>query len=509
MFRDPYAFSEGCFLVADEEGIWVMDGEGKTELIHALSPNDKELSCHEPRPLRARAEEPVRPAHIDLSTGTGELVLENVYLGRNMTGVRHGEIRKLLVLEQLPKPVNFSGGSEPLTIGGSFALERVLGTVPVETDGSAYMEVPAGRALFFVALDQNDLSVKRMQSFVTVQPGERAGCVGCHEARLAAPHPKPGLLAAARPPSRIEPVADVPDVFDYPRDVQPILDKHCAPCHNADCLEGRVDLSADRTPMYSSSYWTMITEGLISDGRNYVGNQEPRSIGSSASRLLELVDGSHCDAKLSDREQKILRLWIESGATYPGTYAGLGCGISLVGFPEKTIKRRCGRCHVETNTSPYSGMSKGDLYRFGESGPPQALVKSFDDFNLVIRLAYLKFGEAPPHQALSNLTQPEKSLLVRAPLASQAGGLARCAEEVFADATDPDYQELLSAIRAAASDLNRRKRFDMPGFRPNPYYVRQMQQYGVLPEELTSEDPVDPYATDRAYWDSLQLAPSN
>jgi hypothetical protein len=205
----------------------------------------------------------------------------------------------------------------------------------------------------------------------------------------------------------------------------------------------------------------------------------------------------------------MLRLWIDSGATYPGTYAGLGCGISLVAFPKETIKRRCGRCHVEKATAPYAGMSEGDLYRFGKAGPPQALVTSFDDFNLVKRLAYLKFGEAPPHQAICNLTRPEKSLLVRAPLAVEAGGLGRCAEEIFANTADPDYQEILSAIRAAAHELNRRKRFDMPGFRPNPYYVRQMQQYGVLPRDLTGRPPIDPYATDRAYWDSLGLTVSN
>jgi len=501
MFRDPYAFSEDCFLAADESGIWLLDGAGNTELVYKLPPGDKGLSCHEPRPLRPRPEEPLLTRRVDLALQTGELVLEDVYRGRNMAGVERGQIKKLLVLEQLPKPVNFSGGSEPLSIGGTFNLERILGTVPVEPDGSACMEVPAGRPLFFVALDENDLSVKRMQSFVTVQPGERTSCVGCHEPRLVAPHPRPGLLAMERAASPIEPIADVPDVFDYPRDVQPILDKHCAPCHNADRREGGVDLSGDRTPMYTVSYWAMITRGLISDGRNYVGNEPPRAVGSSASRLLKLADGSHYDAKPSRHEQKMLRLWIESGATYPGTYAGLGCGISLVEFPAETIKRRCGGCHLVADPEPYTGMSKGDQYKFGKLDPPHALVASFSDYSLVIRLAYLKFGEAAPHQSLCNLSRPEKSLLVQGPLAGRAGGLGLCGEEVFADTGDPDYQQILSAIRAAADELNRQKRFDMPGFRPSPYYVRQMQQYGVLPQDLAHDDPIDVYAADRAYWE--------
>ena len=56
-----------------------------------------------------------------------------------MEGVRRGEIKRLLVLETLPKPINFTGGMDPLTYGGSFTLERILGTVPVEPDGSAHM----------------------------------------------------------------------------------------------------------------------------------------------------------------------------------------------------------------------------------------------------------------------------------------------------------------------------------------------------------------------------------
>ena len=101
----------------------------------------------------------------------------DVYKGRNMSDVKRGEIKKLLVLESLPKPINFTGGMDPLTYGGSFTLERVLGTVPVEPDGSANVELPALRALFFVALDENDVAVKRMQSFLTVQPGELTSCL--------------------------------------------------------------------------------------------------------------------------------------------------------------------------------------------------------------------------------------------------------------------------------------------------------------------------------------------
>jgi len=510
MFRDPYAFSQDCFLVADGRGIHVMDGRGRTELVYALPKGQGRLACHEPRPLRPRPREPVVPDRVDPAAPTGRLVLLDIHKGRNMRGVKRGEIKKLLVLEQLPKPVNFAGGQEPLTIGGTFCLERIVGTVPVEPDGSAYMEVPALRSLFFVALDGADLSVKRMQSFLTVMPGETTGCVGCHEDRVYSPHEKPDPLALRRPPSRVQPIRGVPDVLDYPRDVQPILDRHCVRCHNPHRPDGRVDLCGDRTPGYSISYWTMMTQGLISDGRNTRhSNLPPRAIGSVASKLLGLIDGSHHQAALSPHERTVVRLWIESGAVYPGTYAALGSGMSAAQLPVQTIVRRCASCH-RGKPRRSRRASKGTPYlQFGKGGPARPLIRrpTIRQVTRVCWLAYYQFGEAGSHQSLCNLSHPRKSLLLLAPLARAAGGLERCAPTVFADAADPDYKEILASIRGAADRLRQTKRFDMPGFRPNRHYVREMQRFGILPTTLKPTDPVDPYATDRAYWRSFYPSP--
>ena len=131
----------------------------------------------------------------------------------------------------------------------------MLGTVPVEADEiGPYFEAPALRSLFFVALDENEMSFKRMQSFVTVQPGETTSCVGCHEQRTRTPHLRDIRLLEAikRPPSRIEAYAGLPDVLDFPRDIQPILDRHFVGCHNHDRHEGGINLSGDRTPYYST-----------------------------------------------------------------------------------------------------------------------------------------------------------------------------------------------------------------------------------------------------------------
>ena len=122
-------------------------------------------------------------------------------------------------------------------------------------------------------------------------------------------------------------------------------------------------------------------------------------------------------------------------------------------------------------------------------------------------MGYFKFGRSRTPQSLCNLTRPEKSLLLRAPLAGTAGGLGLCEPPVFAGTEDADYREILGAVTAAARRHRQTKRFDMPGFRPNDYYIRQMQRFGVLPEKLKPDEPIDVYATDQAYWKSFWYDP--
>jgi hypothetical protein len=112
-----------------------------------------------------------------------------------------------------------------------------------------------------------------------------------------------------------------------------------------------------------------------------------------------------------------------------------------------------------------------------------------------------------------NLTRPEKSLILLAPLARSAGGYGLCKPlETSADATggvfetknDPGYRSLLMMIEAGKRRLEEITRFDMPGFRPRPEYLREMKRFGILPDSFdAAKDFFDPYATDRKYWESL------
>ena len=460
----------------------------------------------------ARAADRAAHAH---EQPTGQLVLADVYQGRQMEGVKRGDIKKLLVLELLPKQVNFSGGPDLVSWLGTFSLERVLGTVPVEEDGSASFEVPACRPVFFVALDEQDMSVQRMHSFVSVMPGETTSCVGCHESRTQSPAtPAANMLQALqRPPSKIEPFAGLPDVIDFPRDIQPILDRHCVECHTYTHREGGVLLTGDLSSQWSHAYFHLLAHLQVSDGRNGLGNYPPRTIGSAASPLLKMLDPSHYNVQVSPDEWRTVWMWIESGAPYAGSYAGLrnkedqeidGRAAARV-FVEcgQRIKQRCGQCHAVGE--PKNETGRAIPFNPITGNNPRGLKRAIGYWERVV-IENDPQTKYSPH-ILINLTRPELSPLLLGPLAKSAGGWESCGP-VFANTEDPDYQHILASLRHGKAIADARPRYGTPGFQPNRQYIREMKRYGVLAADYDPRNgPLDFFQIDQDYWKTYWYTP--
>ncbi|HYW79423.1 MAG TPA: hypothetical protein VE890_07575, partial [Thermoguttaceae bacterium] len=72
-----------------------------------------------------------------------------------------------------------------------------------------------------------------------------------------------------------------------------------------------------------------------------------------------------------------------------------------------------------------------------------------------------------------------------------------------------DYRAILDYIEMGRLCLQENKRWDMPGFKPHPYYVREMKRYGILPETFDpATEEVDVFAIDRRYWESTWHYPN-
>ncbi len=491
-WRDPYPVTRDLILAARGNALVVIDQDGHETQLHRLP--QENLLLHEPRNLRPEPRPRRLPSRIDLSKDTGEFVVADVYHGRHMAGVQRGDVKDILIIEELPKAVHHDGHTEPLMYNGTFMLERVLGRVPVEEDGSAYFEAPPLRSLMFVLRDKDGMSVKRMQSFATLMPGERAGCIGCHEARTEVSAGTVYLKALERPPSKIEPFPGIPEVYSYPRDIQPVLDKYCVSCHDEDKREGGVVLNGDMELWFTQSYVALHARDLVGVGaRALKAGLGPREVGSSASGLIKLMRGGHHGVEASPEDIQKVALWVDSAGVWAGTYAAVNtthpANIRWDKVLGAVIKERCGGCHIAEGY----GIDKHVLLRTDSPnfGP---------DTNE-------KYGSR------FNLTDVKRSLLLRAPLAKAAGGLALCKDKqgnakiVFENAADPDYQKMLQRlgeVREAALP----HRHDRPGFRPLPTYAREMKRQGLLPQAFDiANDPWDPYDLDRRFWESFWHKP--
>ena len=487
---DPYPLPGGLVLAGRDDGLYLLDLSGREQLLYQL-PDAGEVGLHEPRPLVVREREPVIPDQFDPSGDTGTMILADVHLGRNMPRDTANPIRSLRVYEVLPMPISVNFSQDNIGATTMFHLTQPLGRVPVEADGSAAFELPANRAVFFVACDAQGRAVKRMASSVSVMPGEVTSCVGCHEQRTRTPATSlRNLQATQRPVSPLEAIHGVDGIIDYRRDVQPILDRHCVSCHNDRDYAGRLILDNHRGPVHTRSYSFLMWRHLVQVSQSYEGNRDPGSDGSGASPLIQTLDAGHHGVQLAVAERERLLTWIDGGAQHAGSYAALGRG-NVSTFPRPgsghldvdrgVLQRRCGACHGQDQAN--------------ESLQIKRWLKERDGIGNRGLYAF-------------DLSLPDRSLLVLAPLASEAGGLERCPGPVFTDVGDADYRALLASIQAAAQLLAETGRYDQPHFIPHEAYIREMQRYGVLDPDWQAGGLTDWYAVDQRYADLFRAKPS-
>ena len=335
-YRSPYPLAENYFLAAysydrlrgepgtnrpNMFGIYLCDAFGNKELLY----RDPNISSLWPIPLRPRLKPPLLKMTERWNASTtkqpeGTLFLQSVH--ESWPKLPDVKISQLRIIQVLPKTTPHANTPR---VGAAFAspAKQVLGTVPVESDGSAFFRVPANTPLLFQALDERGRAVQTMRSLTYLQPGEQLSCVGCHEARVSASNAGGGL-ALKREPSTITPGPDGSLPLSYPILVQPVLDRHCVRCHCPDRPEGKVVLTGDPEKQFSRSYNALV--GLVSYSAwtnprdNYEPYTAPDRFGARGSQLTKLLDSGHYDVTLSDDDWECLVTWMDANALFYGTF---------------------------------------------------------------------------------------------------------------------------------------------------------------------------------------------
>ena len=236
-------------------------------------------------------------------------------------------VRQLRVFQVLPKTHTHVANQPRIGHANAESARLLLGTVPVESDGSAYFRAPARKPLYFQAVDAAGRAIQSMRSATYLQPGERRGCVGCHEPQRNTPTTRP-TLASKRAPSHLEPGPDGSRPLSYPRLVQPVLDRHCVRCHDGStgADASALILTGDPAPPFTRSYqnlkpflrWFEWGGASIAEA-----STPPGRIGADASPLTRILeDPTHrAKAALPDEDRRRLYLWLDANVPFYGTYS--------------------------------------------------------------------------------------------------------------------------------------------------------------------------------------------
>ncbi|MDR1816649.1 MAG: discoidin domain-containing protein, partial [Puniceicoccales bacterium] len=333
-------------------GVYLVDCFGNKELVY----RDENIGCNSPMPVAARPVPPVPTQQIadDIEhqpfvvptrekldkLESGKVLVLNAYESLKPLP-ENTKIKALRIIQLVPmsvpsgNPPHEIGFREP-TSGDSVVLARnVLGTVPVESDGSAHFEVPPRREFMLQILDENGLAVQSMRSSIYLHDGEVLSCTGCHEQTANAPK-APARVAKAfqRKPSKITPSHPDANPFSYARLVQPVLDKNCVACHDKERAAGNARaINLGREPIrrkWFASFNNLVPKfGFYSYGnplRTY-----PGKFGARASKLYPMLKAGHKGVKLTADELNRIVLWLDCVSPFYGVYEREGGIAQLKG----------------------------------------------------------------------------------------------------------------------------------------------------------------------------------
>jgi len=355
-YQNPYPLSESDFLVsADRNGkfvLYLMDTSGNKELIYEGVHN-----ILYPIPVKPRPKPPVMPSSVQWPTmadrhqpADGFIYSNSVY--QNAPPQLRGKAKFLRILSMDPKTYSYwykrpyASTGPVVSMVSSEGVKRILGTVPIEEDGSVFFKAPSGKAVYFQLLDEKFRALQTMRSITGVMPGETRGCLGCHEMHSRAPVSVKPAVAPSRPPSTITPPPWGDESISYMRFVQPVLNKYCGQCHQGDGEARKtVDLTFRGEGLFKEPYklllgnptWgatyeppkdpppgfgiadTILVEAFDTrDPQAYV-TPEPMTKLSYRSRLIEIASsGNHHDVTVDELSRRRLIAWVDAMGPYRG-----------------------------------------------------------------------------------------------------------------------------------------------------------------------------------------------
>ena len=228
-----------------------------------------------------------------------------------------GTVKRLRVLEGIPQRSDFHKRDVP---SERFALQRrLLGEIPVEKDGSFFIEVPANLPLQLQTLDENGMAL-RTCSWIWVKNHESRGCIGCHEDNELTPENRL-VDAIKRPPYTLTLPEDRRRSVDFERHVLPIIANKCASpsCHARDNTSLKLTSESPPLSLYKALVSSEFPGTYIHPGRARTSPVIWHIFGHETSRPWDLTGPfsvPDVSSQLSAKERRVLVEWIDMGASW-------------------------------------------------------------------------------------------------------------------------------------------------------------------------------------------------
>jgi len=352
-FLHPYPLGDKYFLVSCKPtpeslwGIYLVDVFDNMVLIK----EEEGQALLEPIPLRKTPGPPVIPDRVEPDRDDALVYMADVYEGPGLAGIPRGTVKSLRVFGYHFGYQKLAGIDHRVGTDGPWEVKRILGTVPVQADGSAFFRIPAKTPVSVQPLDAEGKAVQLMRSWMTAMPGETLSCVGCHDRRNSTPLTKP-TLAQLRRPKSIQPWYGPTRGFSFHREVQPVLDRYCVECHNGKPREdGRAisDLRGDQdayyvyklgdpqlrlvrgTPrekligkyggIFEPSYLTLRSLVRVPGLESDLHMLPPTEFHADSSEFVQMLKKGHYGVRLDAEAWDRLVTWIDLNAPCHGTWS--------------------------------------------------------------------------------------------------------------------------------------------------------------------------------------------
>ena len=312
------------FLVAmkrDEHSLWgiyLVDSFDNVTLIKEV----EGAALLEPIPFRSVPRPPVIPDRVRPGEKEATVYLSDVYSGPGLKGIPRGKVKSLRLFSYHFNYLN-TGGHASVGVQSGWDIKRILGTVPVEADGSASFKIPANIPISVQPLDEKGRALQLMRSWFTGMPGEVVSCVGCHEQQNSTPLAR-ATIATRRPASAIQPWYGPARPFAYRTEVQPVLDRYCVSCHSGSAKPNFASNPKSTFFTDDESYLAL---------QSYIHRYGPESdyhlpvameYHASTSLLFQILDRGHHGVKLDAESYDKLVAWTDLNTPWRGSWGAGG-----------------------------------------------------------------------------------------------------------------------------------------------------------------------------------------